>query len=53
MGTLVTKENLMKAGVATVAALLAMNVTAGKSKLVQGGAMFAAVLVSIPLAAKL
>lgn len=47
-----TKENLMKAGIATLAAMLAMNLTAGRSKLIQGAAAVVAVAVALPLAAK-
>jgi hypothetical protein len=52
MGNVFTKDNLMKAGIATLAAMLAMNLTATKSKLVQGGAAVLAVAVALPLAAK-
>lgn len=53
MGDTFTKANLMKAGIATIAAMLAMNLTAGRSKLVQGGAAVLAVAFALPLSAKI
>lgn len=52
MDTVLNKSNLTKAGIATVAALLAMNLTAGKGKLWQGAAVLGAVAVALPFAAK-
>lgn len=53
MGDTFTKSNLMKAGVVTLGVMLALNLTAGKSKLVQGGAAVLAAAFALPLAAKL
>lgn len=53
MGDTFTKSNLMKAGIATLAAMLAMNFTAGRSKLVQGGAAVLAVAFALPFASKI
>jgi len=52
MGSVFTKENLIKAGIATGAAMVAMNLTAGRSKLIQGAAAVLAVAFALPLAAK-
>lgn len=46
------KSNLTKAGIIAVAVLLTQNLTAGQSKLVQGGATFAAALGGLMLAGK-
>lgn len=53
MGTIFTKSNLTKAGIVAIAGILASKLTAGKSALIQGGAVFAATLVAMPFAAKL
>jgi len=46
------KSNLIKAGIATGAAMIAMNLTQGRSKLIQGAAAVVAVAFALPLAAK-
>jgi hypothetical protein len=53
MESVFTKSNLIKAGAATVAAMLAMKLTANQSKLIQGGAAVLAVAVALPLSAKI
>jgi hypothetical protein len=52
MESLLSKSNLATAGVTTLMVMFAMNLTAGKGKLVQGGAAFAAALVGLQLAKK-
>ncbi len=52
MESVLNKSNLLKAGIGAVAALLAMNLTAGKSKLIQGAAVVGALALAAPLAAK-
>ena len=53
MDGIFTKSNLIKAGVAAGAAMLALNLTAGKGKLFQGGAAVLAVAIALPLASKI
>jgi hypothetical protein len=50
---LLNKETLLPAALAAMAALLVMKFTAGKSKLIQGAALVAAIAVTKPLAAKI
>lgn len=52
MDSIVTKSNLMKAGILGVAALLAANLTASKGKLWQGAAVVGAIAIAAPFAAK-
>ena len=47
------KSNLIKAGAATVAIMLATNLTAKSSKLVQGLAAITTTTIAIPLASKI
>lgn len=53
MGDTFNKSNLTKAAIATLAAMLAMQLTAGRSKIVQGGAAVLAVAFALPLSAKI
>jgi tRNA A37 threonylcarbamoyladenosine biosynthesis protein TsaE len=53
METYFNKSNMIKAGGVTIAVMLAQNLTAGKSKLVQGIASVAAAMVALPLTAKI
>lgn len=46
-----TKDMLMKAGLATIAMMLASNLTAGQSTLIRGGAQFGAALVALAVIA--
>lgn len=46
------KQNLIKAGIVTAAAMLTLKMLGGKSKLIQGGATLVAVAVALPLADK-
>lgn len=50
---IVNAKNAKLAGAATIAGYLAYELSAGQSKLVRGGLMFAAVAVTLPFAAKL
>lgn len=51
MDKFISKQNLITAGAAAVAALVALHFTSGRSKLLQGGAAFVAVGVTLPLVA--
>lgn len=53
MSELTNASNLKKAGLVTIAVYLAHSFTQGQSKLVQGGAMFAAAALALPFASKL
>lgn len=53
MGDTFTKSNLMKAGVVTLGVMLALNLTAGRSKLIQGGAAVVAAAFALPFASKI
>lgn len=53
MEAILNKSNLTKAGCGAVVALLAMNLTASRSKLIQGGAVVVALAVAMPFVAKL
>lgn len=50
---LFTKESLAKGGAATLAVMLALNLTAGKHKMIQGGVAFGAAIVALKLASKI
>jgi hypothetical protein len=52
MGNFLNKSNLIKAGGVTIAVLLATNLTAKQSKLIQGVAAVVAVAIALPLLAK-
>jgi len=52
MESLLSKSNLASAGLATLGVMFALNLTAGKSKLVQGTAAFAAALGALQIAKK-
>lgn len=47
------KQNLAAAGAATLGVMLALNLTAKQSKLVQGGIAFGAACVALKLASKI
>ncbi len=49
---MLTKQNLAMAGAATVAVMLTLNMTAGKSKLIQGAIALAAAGLALQLAKK-
>lgn len=52
MTSFLTKDNAMAAGAAALAVMVALNITAGKSKLIQGAAAFGAALAATVLIKK-